>query len=146
MGELPCYAHVIDDSGQVPDPPDIRLRRAYEAAPADEPVLARKVLVDRVWPRGIKKEELDLVAWLPDVAPSHELRRWYGHEQERWPEFRRRYCQELTAADHRDALQTILDFAQSGPLVLLFGAKDPEHNQAVVLRDVVLSLLSHDQS
>lgn len=145
MGEVPCYAHSLADSGRMPDPPEIRLRRAYEPAPMDEPARARRVLVDRVWPRGIKKEQLDLAAWLPNVAPTHALRRWYGHDPERWTEFRHRYCQELTTPDHRDALQTILDLAYEGPVVLLFGAKDPERNQAVVLRDVLLKLLSHDR-
>jgi uncharacterized protein YeaO (DUF488 family) len=93
----------------------------------------RRFLVDRVWPRGVRKEDLHLEAWLKDLAPSTELRRWFGHDPERWEEFRRRYTAELDA--HPDSWRPLLDAARDGDVVLLFGAKDTEHNNAVVLRD-----------
>lgn len=108
----------------------IRIKRAYEPA---EPSDGRRFLVERLWPRGMKKEALELEAWLKDVAPSTALRRWYGHEVERWPEFRRRYRRELDA--HRPAWQPLLEASERGTVTLLFSARDVKHNSAVVLRD-----------
>jgi len=93
----------------------------------------RRFLVDRVWPRGVRKDDLHLDGWLRDVAPSADLRRWFGHRPERWDEFRHRYAEELAA--HPDAWRPLLQAAQEGDVVLLFGAKDVERNNAVVLRD-----------
>ena len=90
-------------------------------------------LVDRLWPRGVHKDALDIDGWLKDVAPSTELRRWFGHDPERWEEFGRRYRAELDSRP--DAAQPLLDALRSGPVVLLYDAKDTEHNQANVLRD-----------
>lgn len=92
-------------------------------------------LVDRIWPRGVKKERLARTEWLRDVAPSPELRLWFGHDPARWPEFERRYRAELQQKD--DALRPIYDAAREGPVTLLYGARDTEHNNAVVLRDYV---------
>jgi uncharacterized protein YeaO (DUF488 family) len=91
-----------------------------------------RFLVDRLWPRGKKKEELHLDGWLKDVAPSDRLRRWFGHDPERWDEFVRRYDAELEA--HPAAWQPLLDAAKKGEVTLLFGAKDEEHNNAVALK------------
>jgi uncharacterized protein YeaO (DUF488 family) len=107
----------------------IEVARVYD----DELPAGRRFLVDRVWPRGVRKDQLDLAGWPRDVAPSAELRRWFGHDPERWEEFRRRYTAELDA--HPDAWRSLLDAARAGDVVLLFGAKDTEHNNAVVLRD-----------
>lgn len=108
----------------------IRIKRAYESrARAD----GRRILVERLWPRGMKKEDLHADAWMKDVAPSTELRQWFGHEVERWAEFRRRYQQELNAK--RDAWAPILEASKRGTVTLLYSAHDVEHNGAVVLRD-----------
>jgi uncharacterized protein YeaO (DUF488 family) len=107
----------------------IEVARVYD----DELPAGRRFLVDRVWPRGVRKEELHLDGWLKDVAPSTELRRWFGHEPSRWEEFRRRYTEELEAHPH--AWRPLLEALAVGDVVLLYAAKDTEHNNAVVLRD-----------
>jgi uncharacterized protein YeaO (DUF488 family) len=111
----------------------IKLKRAYEAPARDD---GRRVLVDRVWPRGIRKEAAAVDLWLKDVAPSMELRKWFGHDPERWAEFRRRYRAEL--AKHPEALAELRRLARGGTLTLVYGARDPLHNQAVVLRELLL--------
>ena len=92
-------------------------------------------LVDGLWPRGVKKDRLGLTGWLRDLAPSAELRTWFGHDPARWEEFRRRYRKELDARP--DALKPILDAAREGAVTLVYGARDTEHNNAIVLRDYV---------
>jgi uncharacterized protein YeaO (DUF488 family) len=109
---------------------DIRLKRVYEPAAEDD---GARVLVDRVWPRGVTKDAAALTLWLRNVAPSNELRKWFGHEVARWEEFQRRYRTELEAND--EALAPIRDLVTHGRVTLLFGAHDEEHNQAVVLAD-----------
>lgn len=104
------------------------VRRVYEEI-EDEGVL---VLVDRVWPRGISKARMEGVRWLKDVAPSNELRRWYGHDPERFPEFRRRYLEELEGSE---ALQQLRSLGRR--LVLLTATKDVEHSQAAVLAELL---------
>ena len=113
---------------------EIELRRVREVVghPSESPTY----LVDRLWPRGVRKEELDIEAWLKDVAPSTELRRWFGHDPNRWEEFRERYRAELD--ERPDSAQPLLDALRDGPVVLLYDAKDTDHNQAVVLRDWLL--------
>ena len=93
----------------------------------------QRILVERLWPRGIRKDDLRLDGWYKEVAPSTELRKWYGHEVSRWPEFRRRYLEELI--ENRDAWRPILDAALKRKVTLLYSAHDVEHNSAVVLRD-----------
>jgi uncharacterized protein YeaO (DUF488 family) len=112
-----------------------------------------RYLVERLWPRGMKKESLQLDAWLKDVAPSNDLRHWYGHKLERWPEFRRRYLAELRAnfaAQKRPpgrrlvepgGLAALLEATRRGDVTLLYSARDSEHNSAVVLRDFLMSKL-----
>jgi uncharacterized protein YeaO (DUF488 family) len=99
----------------------------------DAPRPGRRFLVDRLWPRGIRRADLPLDGWLRDVAPSTDLRRWFGHDVARWPEFRSRYLAELAAAP--DAVRPLLDAARQGDVTLLYAAADPEHNNAVVLRE-----------
>ncbi|HET6627816.1 MAG TPA: DUF488 family protein [Nocardioidaceae bacterium] len=96
-------------------------------------------LVDRIWPRGIAKSELP-VEWVKDVAPSTGLRQWFGHDRDKWAEFRRRYLAELK--DNREAATPLLEAAAAGPVRLLFDAKDPEHNQAVVLAEWLRRVVS----
>lgn len=93
------------------------------------------VLVDRIWPRGVSKEKLELNEWARELAPSGELRRWFGHDPERWQEFQRRYRNEL--ADWQDALDRLRRCARECNLVLLYSARDEKHNQARVLAELV---------
>ncbi len=111
---------------------EIQVKRIYEAASAEDGL---RVLADRVWPRGISKEEAALDAWEKDLAPTTALRKWFGHKPERFMEFRQRYRQELEA--QADVLDALLARAKGKKLSLLFGAKDTEHNNAVVLREVL---------
>jgi uncharacterized protein YeaO (DUF488 family) len=109
--------------------PRIHLKRAYdEPSPSD----GRRVLVERLWPRGMKKEALVHDAWLKDVAPSTELRKWFGHRLERWEEFVARYRAELD--ENESAWRPLLDDARQGPVTLLYSARDEAHNSALVLR------------
>jgi uncharacterized protein YeaO (DUF488 family) len=94
-----------------------------------------RVLVDRVWPRGVRKEGAELDEWLKDVAPSSGLRKWFGHDPDRWPEFRSRYFKEL--ADKKDKIGKLRTMAREHRVTLLYGAKDAEHNNAVALRDYI---------
>jgi uncharacterized protein YeaO (DUF488 family) len=124
-GDPPCWAHLLDDGFT----PDVRLRRAYEPPMPDD---GTRILVDRIWPRGVSKAEAAIDLWAKDVAPSTELRRWFGHDPARWQEFARRYRQELKA--HPESWRPLLEAATAGPLTLVYSARDEEHNQAVVLR------------
>lgn len=92
-----------------------------------------RVLVDRLWPRGVTKDRARLSAWLPELAPSHELRRWFGHDPARWEEFRRRYRRELEDGGMLEALRELRDRSHRERITLLFGAHDREHNDAVAL-------------
>jgi uncharacterized protein YeaO (DUF488 family) len=98
------------------------------------------VLVDRLWPRGVSKATAALDDWAKDVAPSTELRKWFGHDPARWQEFQRRYRQELLA--HPEILRPLLDAAAKGPLTLVYAAKDEQHNEAVVLQQVIAEQLA----
>lgn len=114
-------------------PWEIRTKRVYEPAEEGDGV---RVLVDRVWPRGMRKEDVRADLWLKEAAPSHALRKWFGHDPAKWSEFRRRYFEEL---DRRpDAVRRLLRLAAKGPLTLLYSARDPRHNQAVAMRDYLL--------
>lgn len=111
---------------------EIRLKRAYEPAADDD---GTRVLVDRLWPRGVRKTDAAIDLWLKEIAPSTELRRWFGHEPARWPEFRARYTREVHA--HADALAQLRTLAQQGAITLVYSAHDTEHNDAVVLREIL---------
>ncbi|HYK90572.1 MAG TPA: DUF488 domain-containing protein [Acidobacteriota bacterium] len=107
----------------------IKLKRVYETAgPKD----GTRILVERLWPRGIKKTSLQLDSWLKDAAPSAELRRWFSHDPQKWGEFSCRYYGELNA--HPDAWKPILDAARRGTVSLLYSSHDQEHNNAVALK------------
>ena len=109
---------------------DVRVRRVYD--PPD-PADGQRVLVDRLWPRGLSKSAAALDEWVKAVAPSDDLRRWYGHEAGKFPAFRDRYQAELRAPERADALAHLRRLAGSGPLTLLTATKDVEHSQAAVL-------------
>lgn len=119
----------------------IDVERAYGEHAARR---GRRFLVDRLWPRGVRKEDLALDGWLKDVAPSDRLRRWFGHDPERWDEFVERYGAELDA--HPAAWEPLRDAAERGRVILLFGAKDEEHNNAVALRDYLSRKLRRSAS
>lgn len=108
---------------------DIRLKRIYDPVEDRD---GTRILIDRLWPRGMSKERAALDAWMPEIGPSHELRKWYAHEPERWETFRQRYREEL--AGREEWLEQLRAAARKGPLTLLFSATDPDRNQAVVVR------------
>lgn len=107
----------------------LKIKRVYEAAQASDGV---RFLVERLWPRGIKKEKLKMKAWLKDVAPSPALRSWFAHDPAKWEEFQKRYRNELEA--NPDAWQPLLEAARDGNVTLLYSARDPEHNSALLLK------------
>lgn len=107
---------------------NIKLKRAYEAPSKAD---GERVLVDRLWPRGVSKEDAVLDLWLKEVAPSTELRKWFGHDPEKWPEFQTRYLAEL---QDNPALEQLRDCAERGTLTLVYGTRDTQHNAAVVLQ------------
>ena len=116
---------------------DIRLKRAYEAPERSD---GPRVLVDRIWPRGVAKEDANIAHWLKGLAPSTELRKWFGHDPEKWPEFRERYLEELKSEDASEdfkALKKLLE--QHDRITLVFAAKDTEYNNAVALQDYILN-------
>ncbi len=111
----------------------IRIKRAYPPADEDD---GFRILVDRLWPRGISKERAKLDLWLKDVAPSNELRKWFAHDPERWTEFQAKYREELK--DKKDILNEIKDKEkEESTITLVYAAKDEDHNNAVVLRDLL---------
>lgn len=109
-----------------------RLKRIYDPVSPDD---GRRVLVERLWPRGLRKADAALDEWLQDIAPSSDLRRWYGHDPAKWPEFRRRYREEL--AIQTDLLAKLQSHAETGPVTLLFAARDRDRNSAVVLKEML---------
>jgi len=108
----------------------IQIKRAYEPAAKSD---GQRFLVDRLWPRGVKKEMLRLTGWLKEVVPSDKLRKWFKHEPAKWNEFQKRYCAELEAKP--ESWHSLVEAAKSGRLTLLFSAHDLECNNAVVLRN-----------
>jgi uncharacterized protein YeaO (DUF488 family) len=115
-------------------PTNIKLKRAYEPHNAGD---GTRILVDRLWPRGIKKEDAAIDLWAKEIAPSAGLRKWFGHDPARWQEFRRRYAEEL--AQHPDELAKLRRMAREGPVTLVFSAHDETHNNAVALRELLLA-------
>jgi uncharacterized protein YeaO (DUF488 family) len=111
----------------------VQLKRVYEPAAPEDGV---RVLVDRLWPRGLRKADAAIDRWMKNIAPSTQLRQWFGHDPERWPEFRRRYTRELQ--QQAVAVEELQELARSGPITLVFAAHDEAHNDAVVLRDALL--------
>ncbi len=109
------------------------MKRAYDPPSEDD---GFRILVDRIWPRGMSRDQIQIDLWLKDVAPSDELRRWFGHDPSRWDEFKERYHQEL--ADKDDLIDQISEKVSSGDVTLVFGAKDEKLNNAVALKEYLL--------
>ena len=112
---------------------NVRLKRAYEAASPQDGV---RILVDRLWPRGVAKADAALDGWMKDIAPSAPLRQWFAHDPARWDEFGQRYTEELRG--RADLVEQLRERAWQGPLTLVYSARDEAHNDAVVLREVLL--------
>ena len=112
----------------------LSIKRVYEPRASGD---GQRVLVDRIWPRGIRKEELQDVVWLKEIAPSTDLRGWFGHKPERWAEFCKRYRSELDKSP--EAVAKLFSLAKKSHVTLLYSARDSEHNQAVALRDYLQS-------
>jgi uncharacterized protein YeaO (DUF488 family) len=112
---------------------NVNVKRIYDPpAPSD----GFRVLVDRLWPRGLSKDAAAFDEWMKDIAPSAELRRWFGHDPARWNEFRQRYAEEV--GQHQDVLDDLRKRARHGPITFVYSARDETHNNAVALRDLIL--------
>ncbi|RJG21996.1 DUF488 domain-containing protein [Paenibacillus thiaminolyticus] len=108
-----------------------KIKRIYEQADSRDGI---RVLVDRIWPRGMSKENAHLTAWMKDIAPSTELRKWFNHIPAKFPEFQRRYEAELTRAAMQDDIRQLISWAEESDVTLLYAAKDEQYNQAIVLQ------------
>jgi uncharacterized protein YeaO (DUF488 family) len=113
--------------------PEVRIKRAYDPAARSD---GTRILVDRLWPRGVTKADAHITQWMKEIAPSDELRKWFAHDPERWEEFCRRYRAELTKK--RELMEELRALASKGPLTLVYSAHDEAHNQAVVLQEALL--------
>jgi len=111
---------------------NIKLKRAYEPVAAAD---GTRILIDRLWPRGLKKADAAIDLWLKEIAPSDALRRWFGHKPERWPEFRKRYRAELRQKPA--VLEQLRAAARAGPVTLVYSARDQAHNDAVVIKELL---------
>lgn len=111
----------------------VRLKRPYEPPAASD---GTRVLIDRLWPRGVRKDAAALDLWLKDIGPSTELRKWFGHEPSRWAEFRRRYADEI--AQKPQLLAQLRDIARQGVLTMVYSSHDEQHNDALVLQELIL--------
>jgi uncharacterized protein YeaO (DUF488 family) len=113
---------------------NIQLKRIYEAGSKED---GYRILVDRLWPRGFTKEKAALDLWLKEIAPSNELRKWFGHDPDKWKEFQKKYRQELK--QNKEAVDILNDYIQKGKVTLLYAAKDEEHNEAQVIKNFISS-------
>lgn len=111
---------------------NIQIKRAYEEPTEDD---GTRILVDRLWPRGLTKAKAKIDLWLKDIAPSTELRKWFAHDPAKWTEFQRRYIKELQ--QNNEPLATLKQEAAKGPVTLIYGARDQEHNEAVILQKLL---------
>lgn len=116
----------------------IKIKRVYEPAARED---GTRVLIDRVWPRGVSKDAARVVQWMRELGPSDALRKFFGHDPARWDEFRKRYRRELRSAEAREMLEQLAAMARKHPLTLVYSARDETHNQAAVLREVLKQLM-----
>jgi uncharacterized protein YeaO (DUF488 family) len=112
---------------------NVKLKRAYDPPAADD---GKRILIDRLWPRGVTKERAAIDRWMKDISPSTELRKWFGHDPARWDEFRLRYAQEVRK--NTVLLDQLRSLARHGPITLVYSAHDEKHNDAVELRELIL--------
>lgn len=112
----------------------IKIKRVYDPPAASDGI---RVLVDRLWPRGISKEKARVNEWIKEIAPSDRLRQWFGHKPERWHEFQKRYCEELKSAERLESMHRLRALAKKERVTLLYAARDSEHNNAVVLAGIL---------
>jgi uncharacterized protein YeaO (DUF488 family) len=110
----------------------IKVKRIYDQPSSHD---GRRILIDRLWPRGIKKDGAPIDEWLKDIAPSNELRKWFGHDPAHWQEFKKKYARELRS--QKDLAEKLKEEARHGTITLLFAAKDIEHNNAVALKEIL---------
>lgn len=116
----------------------IKIKRSYEPHTSDD---GYRVLVDRLWPRGIKKADLKYDEWAKDLAPSSDLRKWFGHKSENWKSFKSKYLKELKSKEFSEELNALAKRSQKSTVTLLYSAHDEEHNQALVLKEYLEKLL-----
>jgi uncharacterized protein YeaO (DUF488 family) len=109
----------------------LKIKRVYEKPEKSD---GMRILIDRLWPRGLSKEKAEVALWLKEIAPSTELRKWFDHDPEKWEEFQKRYRAELE--EKNEAVQSLRDKMREGVVTLVYGAKDEEHNDAVVLAEI----------
>lgn len=112
----------------------IKVKRIYES-PNSSPGDGKRILIDRLWPRGLRKDEVVIDEWMKEIAPSSQLRKWFGHDPAKWDEFKKRYRQEL--GDKEELLEELKTDAKHRTVTLLYSAKDTEHNNAVALKELV---------
>jgi uncharacterized protein YeaO (DUF488 family) len=112
----------------------LKIKRAYEKKESTD---GRRILIDRLWPRGLTKAEAGIDEWIKELSPSSQLRKWYGHDLEKWAEFKKRYLRELSSADKKDLLEDLAREASHGDVTLVYGARDTEHNDARVLEGLL---------
>jgi uncharacterized protein YeaO (DUF488 family) len=115
----------------------LSVKRVYESKEAGDGV---RILVDRLWPRGLRSAEADIDEWIKDVAPSDELRKWFAHDPEKWPEFKRKYTRELSEPSKAVFLKRIAKLAANGNVTLVYATKDTEHNNARVLEELIADI------
>ena len=116
----------------------LNIKRAYEKKSSGD---GKRILVDRLWPRGLSKEEAAVDEWLKDLSPSNGLRKWFGHEPGKFPEFRRKYLEELSVFEKETLLKSIAATAKESDITLIYSAKDIEHNNAVVLAELIEKIM-----
>ncbi len=112
----------------------LKIKRAYDKKESGD---GKRILIDRLWPRGLSKAEADIDEWIKELGPSTELRKWFGHDPERWAEFRERYTRELSELDKRALLENISQMARRQNVTLIYSAKDTEHNNVKVLEEII---------
>lgn len=123
---------IISEQKNIQDINDmiIHMKRVYELPQASD---GKRVLIDRLWPRGLTKEKAKVDLWLKDIAPTTELRKWFGHDPAKWNEFKKRYYEELK--ENNEVVAKLLELLKNGKVTIVYGAKDEEHNDAVVLKE-----------
>lgn len=116
----------------------LKIKRAYEPVEASD---GKRILVDRLWPRGISKSQAHIDEWLKDLAPSSGLRKWFGHDPQKWEKFRKKYASELSSPEQKKRLEDITRRARIETITLIYGARDTEHNDARVLEEIIKNLM-----